>query len=137
VIGELVTRLYGALAAGDRAAVEAVLAPDFTAHFSDGLPHGVGGRHDGSDAIDHGWWALGRAFAVTACPDEYIDTADGRLLVVGRYAGHARATGRPVDALFAHLWTADRKRLTSLLQITDTARWLAATQTTRPGASSE
>jgi hypothetical protein len=28
-------------------------------------------------------------------------------------------------------------RLTSLRQITDTARWLAATQPTRPGASSE
>jgi ketosteroid isomerase-like protein len=29
----------------------------------------------------------------------------------------------PVDAVFAHVWTAREGRLTGLRQITDTARW--------------
>jgi 2-(1,2-epoxy-1,2-dihydrophenyl)acetyl-CoA isomerase len=123
MIRPLVERLYAALAAGDRAEVETLLDPSFTASFSEGLPHGIGGRHDGTDAIDRGWWAIGRAFQLRARPDELVETVDGRLLVLGRYVGQARASGAPVDAAFAHLWSGDGARLTALVQITDTARW--------------
>jgi 2-(1,2-epoxy-1,2-dihydrophenyl)acetyl-CoA isomerase len=123
---ELVDRLYAALARGDRAAVESLLAPHFQAEFTKSLPFGIGGCHLGTEAIDRGWWAIGRAYSIRAEPDEYVDTADGRLLVLGRYRGSARATGVSVEAAFAHLWSADRERLTGLVQITDGAPWLAA-----------
>jgi ketosteroid isomerase-like protein len=120
---DLVERLYAALAAGDRTGVEAVLDPGFVATFSDGLPDGIGGSHEGADAIDAGWWAIGRRFDLRVEPEEFVETADGRLLVVGRYRGRVRATGAPVDALFTHLWAFGEDRLASLLQVTDTARW--------------
>jgi ketosteroid isomerase-like protein len=122
----LVDSLYAALAAGNRGGVEALLAPGFRAQFTEDLPLGIGGTHHGTEAVDTAWWAIGRAFALRAEPEQYLDITDGRLLVIGRYRGRARATERPIDAVFAHLWTADGDRLTELVQITDSARWLAA-----------
>lgn len=123
---ELVERLYKALAVGDRAGVQALLAPDFAVTLTAGLPFGIGGTHVGEDAIEHGWWAIGRSFALTVEPEEWIECADGRLLVVGEYVGRARATQRPVRAAFVHLVSSDGERLTSLTQVTDSARWQAA-----------
>jgi 2-(1,2-epoxy-1,2-dihydrophenyl)acetyl-CoA isomerase len=70
--------------------------------------------------------AVGRVFAVHAEPEEWIACADGRLLVLGRYRGHVRSTGRPLDAAFVHLWTAREGRLLGVWQLTDTALWTAA-----------
>lgn len=126
-IRTLVTRLYAALAAGDAAALAELLAPDFEGLLAEGLPLGSGGRHRGiEDMRERGWWAIGRAFRLRVEPAEWIACDDGRLLVTGRYVGAARATGRAVDARFAHLWTARGDRLTDLWQLTDTAAWNAA-----------
>ena len=123
----LVRQVYGALAAGDAAALRELLDPAFEAEFADGLPFGIGGVHRGARAaIDDGWWAIGRAFELRADAMDWIPTVDGRLLVLGAYRGRARSTGRPVEAGFAHLWTARDGRLTALRQFTDTARWTAA-----------
>jgi ketosteroid isomerase-like protein len=123
-IEQLVRAVYTALAAGDRPALMSLLHPDFEATFTDGLPFGIGGAHHGAEAtIRDGWWTIGRNFAIRAKPAEWIHCADGRLLVLGRYIGHARKTGNLVDASFAHLWTATDGRLTAIRQITDSARW--------------
>ena len=123
----LVKRAYRALAAGDTDTLRELLDPTFEAEFADGLPLGIGGRHRGAAAaIDDGWWAIGRAFELRAESLEWIPTVDGRLLVLGVYRGRARSTGRPVEAGFAHLWTARDSRLIALRQLTDTARWVAA-----------
>lgn len=126
-ICDLVRRLYAALAAGDRAALEEIVHPDFEGRLTEGLPLGLGGvRHGAAAMIDTGWWAIGRAFALRAEPEEWIACADGRLLVLGRYRGRARATGTTVDAAFTHLWTACDGRLAGVWQLTDTAAWQAA-----------
>jgi 2-(1,2-epoxy-1,2-dihydrophenyl)acetyl-CoA isomerase len=122
---DLVKQLYAALEAGDRDAVVGLLHPRFEATFTESLPDGIGGTHRGQDAIDRGWWAIGRAFAIRAQPAEYIDCSDGRLLVLGRYRGHHRRSGRPIDAAFVHLWSEADGTLAGLHQITDSARWLA------------
>ena len=123
----LVRRVYGALAAGDAETLAEALDPQFDGHFADGLPLGIGGiRRGAASAVRDGWWAIGRAFDLRAEADEWIPTADGRLLVLGVYRGSARSTGRPVEAGFAHLWTAREGRLVALRQYTDTARWVAA-----------
>lgn len=122
-VEELVRAVYAALEAGDAAAIDAVLAPDFVGHVAEGMPVG-GGRHEGPEAMRRaGWWAIGREFAVLARPQEFIPCEDGRLLVVGRYRGTRRADGFEVDAAFAHLWTAREGRLAELRQVTDTRRW--------------
>jgi len=119
----LVDSLYAGLEAGDRDAVQALLHPDFAATFAAGLPYGIGGTYRGADAIEHGWWAIGRAFAITARREEHIDCVDGRLLVLGRYTGRDRRTGHPVDAAFTHLWSEADGKLKTLHQLTDSSRW--------------
>jgi ketosteroid isomerase-like protein len=137
MIDALVAQLYTALAGGDRATVEALISPDFVAEFSAGYGEPVGGRHVGADAIDSGWWALGRRWAVRAHPEEQIATVDGRLLVLGHYRGRPRSTpdAEPFDAAFAHLWSAEGDRLTTLVQITDTAIWLAEPTVGQPATT--
>jgi ketosteroid isomerase-like protein len=126
-IRDLVAALYPALAAGDKAELARLVAPDFVGTMTDSLPFGIGGVHRGLEAqIDEGWWAFGRTWAVKVEPFEWIECADGRLLVLGRYVGRARATGAPVDVAFAHLWSARDGRLSAVWHLTDSAPLLQA-----------
>jgi ketosteroid isomerase-like protein len=126
-VRELVERLYRALAAGDADGVETLLVADFDGRFAPGMPAGIGGRKVGAAAARRdAWWEIGRVFQVRVEPEEWIECADGRLLVVGRYVGRARATGVPFEAPFAHLWSACGGKLASVHQFTDTALWSAA-----------
>jgi ketosteroid isomerase-like protein len=128
-----VQRFYATLGKADADGVRDLIAPDFEAHFAKGLPLGVGGHHKGAEAtITDGWWAMGKVYRMTAVPEEWIPTNDGRLVVLGAYRGHARATGKEVDASFVHVWTLSDGRLTSLVQITDTSLWTAALEPDQP-----
>ena len=127
-IAELVKRVYTALAAGERDTLLELLAEDFTAHFPVGMPvTPTGGAiRSAEEMIDNAWWALGREYRVRVEPSEWIPCAGGRLLVVGRYSGSARSTGREFEAKLAHLWSARDGRLTHLWHLTDTAQWARA-----------
>jgi 2-(1,2-epoxy-1,2-dihydrophenyl)acetyl-CoA isomerase len=128
---ELVRSLYRALAAGDRAALEKLLDPDFVGETAAGLPSGLGGRYEGARAMRREFWgAIARAFDLTACPDEVVQLADGRVLATGSYLGTARATGRKLEAAFVHTIVVADGRIVGLRQLTDTARWVAALQPT-------
>ncbi|MGH8973638.1 MAG: nuclear transport factor 2 family protein [Acidimicrobiia bacterium] len=130
----LVRDLYAALVTGDRETVTRLVADDFVGDLTESLPFGIGGLHHGREAmIDGGWWAVGRAYSMRIEPTEWIGCTDGRLLVLGRYRGRARATGGRVDAAFAHVWTARDGRLTAVWQLTDSVRWLAALEGPAPG----
>src|ERR1700757_447579 len=121
-------RLYRALAAGDRAALSTLLHPDFIGHATEGLPLGMGGRHDGPEAMRRNlWWTIGRHYKVEAQPEEFRLLDDGRLFVAGQYRGEGRNSGRRLDAAFIHLIAfADDSRIVSLHQLTDSAAWVQA-----------
>lgn len=126
-IRALVERLYAALGTGDEAALRELLADDFSQTISAGMPLGLGGHRIGRDAaIREGWWAIGGAFRVLAEPDAWLQSGPDRLVVVGTYRGTARSTRAPVEAAFAHVWGAREGKLTTLVQITDTAVWAQA-----------
>src|ERR1700746_3657164 len=121
-------RLYAALAAGDRATLSTLLHPDFVGHATDGLPLGMGGRHDGPEAMQRDlWWTIGRHYKVEAQPEDFRLLDDGRLFVAGNYRGEGRASGRRRDAAFIRLigFAADG-RIASLRQLTDSAAWVHA-----------
>jgi 2-(1,2-epoxy-1,2-dihydrophenyl)acetyl-CoA isomerase len=121
---DLARALYAALAAGDRAQLD---VPEFTGHIAEGMPFGTGGDHDGPAAMRrNGWGAIARHFEARAEPDRFLDLADGRLLVTGRYRGRGRQSGAALDAAFAHLITIEAGRIRALEQYTDTARWREA-----------
>lgn len=123
---ELVRALYRALAAGDRAALDALLDPDFVGEAAAGLPLNLGGRYVGAKAMRGFWRQVGRAYDMTPQPHDIAELADGRVLVTGVYLGTARSTGRKVEAAFTHTITHAGGRLTGLTQLTDTARWVEA-----------
>src|SRR5438445_13201551 len=97
-------RLYDALAAGDAAALDTVLATDFVGRAADGLLVATSGEHQGAGAMrDRVWWQIGRSFVVRAEPTEFHLLDDDRLYVAGRYVGHARRSKKPLDAAFVHV----------------------------------
>lgn len=123
----LAQRLYEALATGDASALEVLLTPDFVGVMTEGLAHGIGGRHLGPEAMrDHGWWAIGRLWSVHADADSFHLLDDGRLLVDGTYRGTGRRSGRPLEARFLHLIIVADGRICGLEQLTDSARFIEA-----------
>src|ERR1700758_2164977 len=121
-------QLYRALAAGDRETLSTLLHPEFVGHVTEGLPLGMGGRHDGPQAMQRDvWWTIGRHYKVEAQPEEFRVLDDGRLFVAGHYRGEGRVSGRRLDAAFIHLiaFTGDG-RIASLQQLTDSAAWVQA-----------
>jgi 2-(1,2-epoxy-1,2-dihydrophenyl)acetyl-CoA isomerase len=124
---DLARAFYAALAAGDRDQLDALLHPQFTGHTAEGMPFGIGGRHDGPTAMRrNAWGAIARHFEAHAEPDRFLELADGGMLVTGRYRGRGRQSGAALDAGFAHLIRVDEGRIRGLEQYTDTARWREA-----------
>jgi 2-(1,2-epoxy-1,2-dihydrophenyl)acetyl-CoA isomerase len=120
----LARAFYAALAAGDRAQLDALLHPEFTGRTADGMPFGIGGDHDSPSAMRrNAWGTIARHFEARAEPERFLDVTDGRLLVTGRYRGRGKQSGAPLDAAFAHLITIEEERIKALEQYTDTARW--------------
>jgi 2-(1,2-epoxy-1,2-dihydrophenyl)acetyl-CoA isomerase len=121
---DLARALYSALATGDREQLDRLLHPEFVGRTAEGMPFGIGGQHDGPSAMRrNGWGAIARHFEARAEPDRFLDLADSRLLVTGRYRGCGKHNGAPLDAAFAHLITVEAGRIRALEQFTDTARW--------------
>jgi ketosteroid isomerase-like protein len=121
---EVARRLYDAFAARDGAAVRSVLHPSFVGVVSAGMPLGVGGRHDGPEAMLAEVWApVFSAYDVVPTPEELIPAGSERLVAIGAYRGIERTTGKAVNAAFAHVLHMSDGRVRELIQITDTASW--------------
>jgi len=60
ILADKARRLYAALASGDRAALDDLLHSDFVGRLAAGMPFGIGGAHEGPDAMRRdGYGALG------------------------------------------------------------------------------
>ncbi|GGN19927.1 hypothetical protein GCM10011578_050040 [Streptomyces fuscichromogenes] len=122
--------LYRALARSDRKRLDEILHPAFEGRTTEGLPLGLGGTYRGPDAMRREFWGrIARSYDARAEPAEYRHLDDGHLLVTGRYVGEARQGGGKLDAEFLHLLSFAERRITGLVQLTDSARWAAALQT--------
>ncbi|HET6731088.1 nuclear transport factor 2 family protein [Mycobacterium sp.] len=117
-------RLYAAFASGEGQALFDLLTNDFVGTVSTGMPHGVGGDHQGRvDMITEVWGRIASLYDMHVEPTEYLPVDDERVVVLGKYWGPARDGGSSVDATFAHIITTRGDRVAALQQITDTARW--------------
>ena len=72
------------------------------------------------DPLDRDWWD---EFVVT--PEEFVD-AGAHVVVLGRYRGIARGTGKVLDVPFVHVWTFERGAAIRFRQFLDTAGWIEA-----------
>lgn len=125
---EIVRRSYEAFARKDLDGVLGDMAPDIRWEQAQGLPHG--GVYHGLDEVrrsifdplDAEWWD-----EFSADPDEFLDAGDD-VVVLGRYRGVAKGTGKRLDVPFVHVWTLREGRAVRFRQFLDTAGWVDALQ---------
>ena len=123
---ELVKRSYDAFARDDLDGVLADMHPEIEWHQAQGLPHG--GFYRGLDEVrrnifeplDAEWWE-----EFSADPDEFLDAGD-EVVVLGRYRGIAKGTGKRLDVPFVHVWTVDGDKAVRFRQFLDTRGWVEA-----------
>jgi ketosteroid isomerase-like protein len=123
---DLVKRSYAAFELGDMDGVLGDMDPEIEWQQAQGLPHG--GTYHGLDAVrrnifdplDEQWWE-----EFSAVPTEFLE-ADGEVVVLGRYRGVAKRTGKHLDVPFVHIWTVRGERAVRFRQFLDTAGWIEA-----------
>ncbi len=130
---EKVRLLYDAFAERDPAALLAAMDEDFVGEVSEGMPLGVGGRHEGREAMLRNCWGIVfAAYDMRVEPEEVLPVGDDRVVVLGHYRGVHRESGAEVDAAFAHVLTVKNDVVSHLQQITDTARWVSGPVAAQP-----
>jgi len=123
---DLVRRSYHAFARGDLDAVVADMHDDIEWQQAQGLPHG--GTYRGLaevrrhvfDPLDRDWWS-----EFSALPDEFLDAGE-EVVVLGRYRGVAKETGRRLDVPFVHVWSLRDGKAWRFRQFLDTRGWVDA-----------
>jgi ketosteroid isomerase-like protein len=122
----IVQRSYDAFARGDMAAVLADMDDDIEWQQAQGLPHGgvyhgvADVRANIFDPLDRDWWS-----EFTAVPEEFLDAGE-EVVVLGRYRGTAKETGKMLDVPFVHVWSLRSGKAWRFRQFLDTAGWVEA-----------
>ena len=124
----LVQGIYDAFASGDVPAVLGAMSPDIVWNEAENFPLADGNPYVGPEAILHGVFArLGSDWdGFTVVPEDFLDAGDA-VVVLGRYRGTCRATGKPVDAQLAHVWRIENGKAKEFQQLTDTLQFARAT----------
>lgn len=123
----VITQLYEAFARGDVPTVLATFDPGIEWREAEGLEYANGNPYVGPDAILQGVFGrlVGEWDNFTVTPRELLATPNG-VVALGRYTATNKATGRPIDAQFAHVWQMQDGKIRAFQQYTDTAQFGAA-----------
>jgi ketosteroid isomerase-like protein len=119
-------RSYEAFERKDLDAVVAEMDDEIRWEQAQGLPHGglyqglAEVRRNVFEPLDEKWWA-----EFHAIPHDFLDAGD-EVIVLGRYTGRAKKTGKPLDVPFAHIWSFRDGRAVRFRQFLDTAGWVEA-----------
>ncbi len=122
----IVRRSYEAFAKGDLDAVVADMDEAIEWQQAQGLPHGgiycgiAEVRANVFDPLDRDWW-----LAFSAVPEEFLEAGD-EVVVLGRYRGTAKLTGKVLDVPFVHIWSLCDGKAWRFRQFLDTAGWVEA-----------
>jgi len=110
---------YDAFAKGDIPAVLGFLSSGIEWTEAEGFPYG--GTYNGPNAVLEGvFMRLGAEWdGFAAVPDEFIDAGD-TVVVLGKYSGKYKATGKSFQANFAHVWKVREGKAIRFVQYTDT-----------------
>jgi len=117
----LIKAIYHAFGTGDVPAVVAAMSPDIEWYEAENFPYADGNPYRGADGI------LGGVFARIASewdgfhvePEQFLDAGD-TVIMLGRYAGTCRATGRAMSPQAAHIWTVAEGKVVRFQQLVDT-----------------
>jgi len=114
-----VKAVYAAFATGDIPTVLGSLSPDIAWTEAEGFPYG--GTYHGPRAVLEGvFMRLGSEWdGFAAVADEFIDGGD-TVVVLGKYSGKYKATGKSMHVNFAHVWKMQDGKATQFIQYVDT-----------------
>lgn len=124
---------YEAAERRDGAALFEILHHAVELRLTEGLPDGLGGAYEDREAALGVLRRAAEGFDPLACPKRFLLAQDGHVVVLGRYAGVARETGRPFDAAFVHVLRVRDGRIDRFTQVTDSRRWADARAALAPG----
>jgi ketosteroid isomerase-like protein len=124
----VVRGLYEAFGRGDIPAVLGAMSPDIVWNEAENFLYADGNPYRGPEAILNGVFARlgGEWDGFAAVPEEFLDAGD-TVVMLGRYAGTYKATGRSLDAWMAHVWRIEGGKAVAFRQLVDT---LAAARAT-------
>lgn len=116
---DAVRSVYDAFAKGDIPSILGFLSSDVEWTEAEGFPYG--GTYTSPDAVLGGvFMRLGTEWeGFAAVPDEFIDGGDS-IVVLGKYSGTYKATGKNFQANFAHVWKVQEGKAVRFVQYVDT-----------------
>jgi len=128
----LVQAIYQGFAAGDVPAILERMSGDIEWNEAENFPYADRNPYCGPEAVLSGVFArFGEEWdGFAALPDDFLGDGDS-VVVLGRYRGVYKATGRAFDAQFAHVWRVEDGKAVAFQQYTDTLQ--AARVTERRG----
>jgi ketosteroid isomerase-like protein len=120
----IIKQIYEAFARGDVPAVFGAFAPSIEWREAEGFIYADGNPYVGPESILQGvFMRLASEWDGFAVQPQQIVATDQGALTQGRYTGTCKATGRRVDAQFAHVWTIADGKVSRFQQYTDTAQF--------------
>jgi ketosteroid isomerase-like protein len=116
---EILKKGYGDFAKGDIPSVLAVFDSNIEWTEAEGFPYA--GTYNGPEEVSQQVFTkLGTEWdGWTVAPKEFIDAGD-KIVVLGKYSGTYKATGKSMEADFAHVWTLQDGKAVRFVQYTDT-----------------
>lgn len=116
---EIIKNAYAAFAQGDVPGVLGALSADIAWTEAEGFPYA--GTYHGPQAVLEGvFMRLGAEWdGFSAVPAEFIDGGDA-VVALGQYSGTYKATGKSVQADFAHVWKLQDGKVVRFVQYVDT-----------------
>lgn len=119
---ETITTLYGDFASGNIDGVIGAMAADVEWNEAENYIYADKNPYVGPDAILEGLFGrIGGEWNEFKVNNPIImPVGTNQVLATGRYTGEYKATGKSMDAQFAHLWGLENGKVTSFQQYTDT-----------------
>ena len=118
---DLVQNLYSLFAKGDIATVLAAFDPQVTWNEAENFPYADGNPYVGPDAVLEGvFMRLGSEWDYWNLEIGEVLDAGESVVAMGRYRAKNKATGKEINAQFAHVWKLEGGKAVSFQQYADT-----------------
>lgn len=118
---DVVRGIYAAFGRGDVPSAVALMAPDIVWNEAENFLYADRNPYVGPQAVLEGVFArIGADFDNFATvPEEIIDGGD-TVVMLGRYVGKHKGTGKSINMQVVHVWRVSGGKLTHFQQYTDT-----------------
>ncbi|HEV7692109.1 MAG TPA: nuclear transport factor 2 family protein [Hyphomonadaceae bacterium] len=117
----LIKGIYDAFGKGDVPAVLGAMSPAMVWNEAENFPYADKNPYVGPDAIVQGvFMRLATEWdGFTVAPEEFLDAGD-TIVVLGRYRGSYKATGKPQNTQMVHVWRVKDGKAAQFQQYADT-----------------